>query len=66
MRATQYIDAEVPIESKAQLLPESRPQTRLSKSVEPSLLPGMLARWKLAKKNGTLALTTLLGDKGVH
>ena len=65
MHATEHRAAEVPIESQAQLLPESGPQIGLPKSAEP-LLPGMLTRWKLAKKNGALALSTLLGHREIH
>jgi hypothetical protein len=51
---------------QVQRLSQSLPQTEPAKTVEPSLFPGVLTRWKLVKKNGTLALITLLGHKEIH
>jgi hypothetical protein len=66
MHATEYVAAEGTFEMQVQRLSQSLPQTEPAKTVEPSLFPGVLTRWKLVKKNGTLALITLLGHKEIH
>ena len=64
MHATEYIAAEVPYESK--LLPQSLPRTEPAKPADTPLLLSVLTRWKLVKKNGAMALSTLLGHKEIH
>jgi hypothetical protein len=64
MHATEYIAAEGSFES--QLLPQSLPQSEPAKTAETPLFLAVLTRWKLAKKNGAMALNTLLGHKEVH
>jgi hypothetical protein len=62
MHATESMAAEGPFETKAQLLPPTEP----AKVAEPPLLLGVLTRWKLVKKNGAIALSTLLGNREIH
>jgi len=64
MHATEYIAAEASFESK--LLPQSLTQSEPAKAAEPSLLLSVLTQWKLVKKNGAMALSTLLGHKEIH
>jgi hypothetical protein len=54
--------AEGPFETKVQLLPQTEP----AKTAEPPLLLGVLTRWRVVKKNGAIALNTLLGHREIH
>jgi hypothetical protein len=66
MHATEYVAAEGTFETQVQRLSQTLPQTEPAKTVEPPLFPGVLTRWKLVKKNGALALNSLLGHKEIH
>jgi hypothetical protein len=64
MHAREYVAAESPFESET--LPQSLPQTEPAKAAETPHFPGVLTHWKLVKKNGAIALNTLLGHKEIH
>jgi hypothetical protein len=51
---------------QVQRLSQSLPRTEPAKAAEPPLFPGVLTHWKLVKKNGALALNTLLGHKEIN
>jgi hypothetical protein len=60
MHATEYVAAEGPFEAKR------LPQTGPARTAEPPHLLAVFTRWRLVKKNGGMALNTLLGDKEFH